>query len=60
MRRLFNHLNKNHFITRTEYGLITGLLKNKALEELKELVGKGILARRGRGNQMIFVRGERE
>lgn len=53
---LDKYLDETPFITRTEYTNLTGLLKNKALEDLKELVNQGILTTSGRRNQLIFLR----
>ncbi len=55
-RQLKEFLDKNTFITRSEYTQLTGLLKNKALEELKTLEKEGILCKRGRGSHIIFMK----
>ena len=46
------------FITRKDYSSITGLLKNKALNDLNLLVEKGYLSTIGRGSHKVYVRGE--
>lgn len=56
IKRLLRHLDKYHFITRKEYGALTGLLKNKALDELKQLVKEGVLMKRGQGSHIVFMR----
>jgi len=56
LKRLNTYLDKNMFISRTQYTYITGLLKNKALAELKQLVDEGVLIKKGRGSQMVFIR----
>ncbi|MDL2213375.1 DNA-binding protein [Bacteroides sp. OttesenSCG-928-E20] len=60
LRRMYKYLDENLFITRTDYTRLTGLLKNKALSELKELVEEGALKTRGRGSQLVFMRKEGE
>jgi len=54
--KLDKYLDENAFITRTDYTNLTGRLKNKALEDLKELVNQGVLISSGRCNQLIFLR----
>lgn len=56
IRRLMRHLDEYIFISRKEYCAITGLLKNKALAELHELVKEGLLKTRGMGNQLVFMK----
>lgn len=56
LKRLNRHLDRHNFITRREYSQLTGLLKNKALEELKKLVNDGMLIRSGEHSHMIFRR----
>lgn len=46
------------FITRKDYSSITGLLKNKALDDLNLLVEKGYLSTIGRGSHKVYVRAE--
>lgn len=55
-RILLAHLDKNGFITRTTYSSLTGRMKNTALADLKTFVQKGVIERRGHGNQLHFVR----
>ena len=43
-------------ITRKDYSGITGLLKNKALNDLNLLVEKGILTTLGQGSHKVYVR----
>lgn len=54
-RQLDAHLSKHPAITRSDYSTLTGLLKNKALEELKEWVSQGILIKQGTRSQMFFT-----
>lgn len=53
---LERYLDEQAFITRPEYTKLTGLLKNKALQELKMFVEKGVLCTHGRGNQTVFMK----
>jgi len=53
---LDKYLDENTFITRTDYTNLTGLLKKKAMSDLKVLINQGVLISSGRGNQMIFLR----
>lgn len=55
-RRLCAFLDANLFITRKDYSGITGLLKNKALNDLNLLVEKGILTTLGQGSHKVYVR----
>ena len=55
-KRLQNFLNEHPFITRTDYCYLTGLLKNKALNDLNLLVKKGYLTTLGMGSHKVFVR----
>lgn len=55
-RRLTAYLDTHPFITRKEYSGITGLLKNKALNDLNLLVNKGYLEAMGRGSHKVYVR----
>lgn len=57
-RILMAHLAKNGFITRTTYSNLTGRMKNTALADLKKFVQKGLIERKGRGNQLHFVQAE--
>ncbi len=51
------HLQQQGDITRSEYTRLTGLLKNKALEDLHRLVQEGFLATRGANSTLRFVPG---
>lgn len=53
---LEKYLDTNAFISRTDYSNLTGVLKNRALKELKELVNQGVLIANGHKNFMIFLR----
>lgn len=53
---LEKYLDTNAFITRTDYSNLTGLLKFRATNELKELVNQGVLITKGHKNFMIFLR----
>ena len=46
------------FITRHDYSGITGLLKNKALNDLNLLVEKGYLNVIGRGSDKVYIRAD--
>ena len=56
--RLMAYLSKNPFITRREYSDITGLLKNKALDDLHLWVKKGLLREKGRGSHLVFLKAD--
>lgn len=60
VRRLMAHIEENGFITRSTYTRLTGRLKNKALEDLRRFVVKGLIVEKGMGNQMHFVRAKKE
>lgn len=55
-RRLENFLDKQPMIRRKEYTQLTGLLKNKALNELNGWVKDGVLSTIGSGSHIIYVR----
>lgn len=55
-RRLMVYLESHPFITRINYSGITGLLKNKALNDLNLLVNKGYLNSIGRGSHKVYVK----
>lgn len=55
-RILMAHLDKNGFITRTTYTELTGRMKNTALADLQSFTERGLIERKGRGNQLHFVR----
>lgn len=55
-RRLMAYLDTHPFITRKDYSGITGLLKNKALNDLNLLVNKGYLDTIGRGSHKVYVK----
>lgn len=55
-RRLMTYLDTHPFITRQNYSGITGLLKNKALNDLNLLVNKGYLDTIGRGSHKVYVK----
>lgn len=57
---LDNYLNTHICITRSDYSNLTGLLKNKALNELNKWVEQGILIKHGKLNQTIFFRPQLE
>ncbi|MBP1615913.1 MAG: hypothetical protein H6Q13_3361 [Bacteroidetes bacterium] len=54
--RLEAYFSTHHFITRTEYSQISGLLKGKALKELNDLIADGYLDTIGRGSHKIYVK----
>ena len=51
-------LETHPFITRHDYSGITGLLKNKALNDLNLLVEKGYLNTVGQGSHKVYVRAD--
>lgn len=55
-RRLLAFLERHPFITRKDYCGITGLLKNKALNDLNLLVDKGYLTTIGQGCHKVYVK----
>ena len=57
-RRLLVFLETHPFITRKDYSSVTGLLKNKALNDLNLLVKKGYLNTIGSGSHKVYVRAE--
>lgn len=54
-KKLMEHLEKNGYITRTEYSSLTGRLKNRALKDLKEFEEQGLIERKGRGSTLLFT-----
>jgi len=57
---LDKYLIENVFITRTKFSELSGLLKNKSLTFLKDLVSKGVLHTEGRGSHLIFLRSKQK
>lgn len=55
-RRLLVFLENHPFITRKDYSGITGLLKNKALNDLNLLVNKGYLTTLGEGSHKVYLK----
>ncbi len=55
-RRLEKFLDERPMIRRKEYTQLTGLLKNKALNELNGWVKEGVLDTIGSGSHKIYVR----
>lgn len=55
-RRLTEFLKTHPFITRKDYSEITGLLKNKALNDLNLLVERGYLATVGQGSHKVYIK----
>ena len=55
-RRLERFLDERPMIRRKEYTQLTGLLKNKALNELNGWVKEGVLDTIGSGSHIIYVR----
>lgn len=51
---LTDYLKTHPFITRQEYGELTGLLRDKAARELRELSGKGLIRRNGRVPHVVY------
>lgn len=56
--RLMGYIEEHGLITRSVYTKITGRLKKMAYGDLKRFVEKGVVVRKGKGNQMCYVRGE--
>ena len=54
--RLEKFLDERPMIRRKEYTQLTGLLKNKALNELNGWVKEGVLDTIGSGSHKIYVR----
>ena len=57
---LDKYLIENIFITRTKFSELSGLLKNKSLTFLKDLVSQGVLQTEGRGSHLIFMRSKQK
>lgn len=55
-RRLLAHIEKNGFIRRKDYTLLTGRLKDLALKDLKKFKEEGLIQSCGRGNQLYFIK----
>ena len=55
-RRMEKFLDTNPFMTRKDYSYLTGLLKNKALEDLNRFVEENILDTMGSGSHKVYVR----
>ena len=55
-QRMMKYIDEHGFINRVTYTQQTGRLKDVALKDLHEFVKEGIIERRGRGNQMYFVK----
>lgn len=51
---LLAYLSSHPFITRSDYTKLTGLLKTKAINELKTFTKEGVLVMHGGSNQLIF------
>lgn len=59
-KRMEEFLDNNPFMTRHDYSYMSGLLKNKALEELNRLVDEGILDTKGAGSHKVYVRAHKK
>ena len=57
-RRLEKFLDERPMIRRKEYTQLTGLLKNKALNDLNLLVEKGYLATVGQGSHKVYIKAD--
>lgn len=55
-KRLMKYLEENLIITRREYSMITGLLKNKALQSLESFIEEGLIQKDGRGSHVYYRR----
>ena len=51
---LTDHLNKNGYITRSEYSELTGLLKTKAAGELRSWYQEGKIDKNGRAPHIVY------
>lgn len=51
---LTNHLEKNGYITRSEYSRLTGLLKTKAAGELRKWYQEGKIRKDGRAPHIVY------
>ena len=51
---LTNHLDKNGYITRSEYSELTGLLKTKAAGELRQWYQEGRIDKDGRAPHIVY------
>lgn len=58
-RRLMAYLDNHPFVTRKNYSEITGLLKNKALQDLNLFVEQGELETIGIGSHKVYVKTEK-
>ena len=55
---LTNHLDKNGYITRSEYSELTGLLKTKASGELRQWYQEGKIGKEGRAPHIVYKKKE--
>ena len=53
---LLEYLESHAYITRTEYGNLTGLLKNKAWQDLNKWVGERLIGAEGRAPHRVYVK----
>lgn len=54
--RMEKFLSEHPFMTREDYSSLTGLLKGKALRELRIWVEQGVLATMGRGSHKVYIK----
>ncbi len=54
------HFKSYPCMTRTDYSLLTGHNKKRALAELNAFIGQGVLMRYGAGKQVVYVKGREE
>ncbi len=59
-RRLMRYIEEHGFITRSVYTRITGRLKKTAYGDLEKFVKKGVVVRKGVGNQIHYVKAKEE
>lgn len=57
-QKLESYLKTHPYITRTEYGTLTGLLKTKALTDLQKWVKEGKLDTKGRAPHKVYMMAE--
>ncbi len=55
LRRLLTYLEEHAFITRLDYSVLTGKLKNTALKQLKGFVAAGHIISVGQGNRVVYM-----
>ncbi len=54
LERLYTYLQEYTFITRLDYSVLTGKLRNTASRQLKRFVEAGVIVTRGQGNRVVY------